>query len=510
MNNIYKDMTSEEIDILSEILGRKVRSNIHINNNFIPNGTRYWMAIFAGYLERADKTLLLHSNRYYYKQEHLDTYYPTNETATRIAPPFDTSAANANYEIYYIDTTTGAKIYEYISQLCKKDNGYVDKHSLAISLTQSKQHKVKIIRLNNTVWILSNDINTQLVEQSLTLFPFLFDIEELQKDETIIKCCKAVANDEPVRDCFKSIFDGLADIRKQKKINAIKSSLNSRIQSKVNQLERDIRNAQSRLNDYEDQIREYYNKIDDLTAQKLGYESKEKASDETVAEILDFAERNRYIQNLGTMDVNDYSGTNTQLQLDIIAPITIYETEPLERQINNRISDYNQNDIKTKILKALRRIFIDEELQMLCQTFVLIDIANNRINASKDNNRKNYTDFVRMPQPHLVRYNCWGDNMNTITKLLNDSDVTAAMNNMVIAAQNINFTDTVVLNSWLETICNNSCLFSLPTCLSKVDGNLWSIKDIIDQIDREEAAQREEEPESEEIGHPELEDEIPF
>lgn len=503
--HIYKDMTSEDLDILSEIMGNTVRSMVNINNHYITNH-RPWLAIYARHLNEKEKILLLKSNRYYYKQEQLDEHFPTNPERTRICPPFDRSGAAAEYEIQFIDTSTGAKIYEYASALAKANIGYIDRQSLAVSLTKNKTHKVKIIHLNNTVWILSNEIDDDFVEKSLTLLPFLFGIEELQRDQVIINCCKAVSKDESIKEIFKPIFDSVADIRQQKKIAIIRTALNSRIRDAIAKTERDIKNTQDYIQDYEERLQQYYEKLETYQAQKLGFESKEKIKDEDVTDVLDFVERNRYIQNLKLIKGNTYDGPTEYLQLDILAPITIYETEPLERQINNRVDEYNKHSTQSKILRAFKRIFVDEELQMICQTFVKLDIAKCTMDANKDSNRKNYSDYIRMHQPHLTRFNCWGDNKNAIIDALRQSDLIGAMNNILIAAQNVNFTDSTVLSNWVSAIADNTHLYNLPTCLSKVDGKLWSIKEIVEQLDREE---QEANQTSEEVGHPELEDSVP-
>lgn len=511
--NIYKDLTSEELDILDEVIGNRVLSRVHVNNTYISNH-RPWLAIFAPHLNELEKTILIHSNRYYYKQEQLDNHFPTNPESAIICEPFNRSGASSEYDIYYIETSTGAKIYEYASALCKANIGYIDRQSLAVSLTKHKNHKVKIIHLNNTVWILSNEINEEFVENSLALFPFLFAIESLQKDEQIIDCCKAVTKKEPVKQHFAKLFNSLADIRQQKKINIIKNALNSKIQYMIQKTDREIRSIEDSIQDYEQRLAQYYEKIDVYKAQKLGFESKKKVENEEVTDVLAFIEKNRYIQNLTLIKNNSYHDTAESLQLDIYAPINIYETEPLERQIANRVDDYNKHEIKSKIYRAFKRIFVDEELQMICQTFVKLDIANSTIDAGKESNRKQYSDYTRLPQPHLTRFNCWGDNKNAIIQALRDSDLIGAINNILIATQNINFTDSTVLSNWVDAIAGNSCLYHLPTCLSKADGRLWSIKEIVDQLDREEEAtennENEENEENEEIGRPELTDEVPF
>lgn len=514
-DNLYKDLNTEELDILSEILGNKVRHMVSINNRHI-NNYRPWLAIFVPHLNEKDKTLVVRSNRYYYKQDDLDSHYPTNPNSTRICSPFDRSGAASEYEIVFIDTSTGAKIYEYATALCKANQGYIDRPSLAVSLTKSKTHKVKIVHLNNTVWILSNDIDEQFVQNSLALFPFLFGLQELQNDAEVINCCKTVTKNESIKPFFKNLFESLADIRKQKKINIIKTALNSRIIESIARTDRDIRNTQEYIKDYEERLIQYYNKLDEYNAQKLGFESKEKVSNEDVDDVLNFVERNRFIQNLAIMKSGAYGDTTEYLQLDVWSPISIYETEPLERQINNRVDDYNKHEIRSKILRAFKRIFIDEELQMICQTYVRLDMVRTNIDAGKDANRKQYSDYKRMPQPHLTRFNCWGDNKNAIIQALRESDLIGAMNNILIATQNINFTDSTVLSNWVDAIASNSHLYNLPTCLSKVDGRLWSIKEVVEQLDREEqetaviVGETGSPNDDEEVGHPDLTDEVPF
>ena len=499
--NIYKGMTTEEKDILNELLDDRIRLRVGVQNVVIAN-YRPWMAIFSEYLSKVDKKIVAHANRCYYKQDHLDNYFPTNPETDRICEPFSRGAPQASYEFYYIDTSTGTKIYEYASALCKAGIGFIDKQSLAVSLTKHQHHRVKIIQSNQIVWILSNEINDEFVRNSLALFPFLFAIEDLLKDQNVIDCCKAVTKQEPIKQYFTNAFEKLTEIRMQKKRNIIKNALNAKTLTLIRKTEREINNIDETIRDYELRLASYYERKDVYLAQKLGFESQKQIDDTDVTDVLNFVSRNRYIQSLSLIKNGSYNDEADALQLNIQAPINIYESEPLERQINNRINPVNEHTKESKILKAFKRIFVDEELQMICQTFVKIDLTSNTADAGKESNRKYYSDFTRIPQPHLTRYDCWGDNKMAIIQALKDSDLIGAFNNILIAVQNINFTDSTVLTSWVEAIANNNSLYTLKSCLSKVDGNLWSIEDIVKQIEQEEAA-------NEEVGKPELVDQVP-
>ena len=229
-----------------------------------------------------------------------------------------------------------------------------------------------------------------------------------------------------------------------------------------------------------------------------GYDTKQ------VTDILDFVKRNKYVQSLNVKQFYSYGGRyNNMLVLNIIAPITIYEPEPLDRYITAQLENhYSPQSYKGKIYRAFRRIFVEEELQMLCQTYVKLDLVNANIDAGTSSLNLSTYDYERMPQPHLTRFNCWGDNLNPIKEAIREGDICGAINDMVIAAQNINFTDSTVLNRFIELIAQESRIYELKTCLSKADGQLWSIKDVVEQLDREDNAS--ETPET-----PELVDTIP-
>ena len=96
---------------------------------------------------------------------------------------------------------------------------------------------------------------------------------------------------------------------------------------------------------------------------------------------------------------------------------------------------------------------------------------------------------------------------------------------MTNQVQNINFTDSTVIKNWVSKICDNHALRTIPTSLSRVDGQMWTIEQIIDQLlEEQRAAEAEAKAEqeklnqiaqeiieaAEEVGHPEITDEIPL
>ena len=504
MASIYEEFTQNERSILKELLNNKLSSHLYFGNNYIDSAQFDWAAIFEPYLTKIDKKLALRSERYYYRTDDMNRYYPTNPQSTNIAPPFSSGAPQAELEINFIDTTTGTKIYDYVTELCKaQETHYKDLKHLAVSLTEHKNHKVRVIVSERTAWILSNEFSNKFVQNCLALFPFIFDIKELQENAEIIQCCQAVTKEQSIKQFFTKSFKEIEKIRQAKKLMVIKDALNAGIKQQIDDLDYDIRRKESNITDLENRLYDGYKRIQVLRATKLGFENQEGASLDQVNEILDFVKNNQYTESLELFEYGGY----TYLQLDLRAPIMIYESEPLEKTIESRLSDPYRTDSYKYVLRALKRIFIEEELQMFCQTMVRIKVSSADFTGNKDPNNMAYKDYKLMPHPHLVAFNCWGDNKNNIQKALRETDILTAFTMMIVAAENINFTDATVLNRWLENIMNMSSLYNVKCCKSKADGQMWSISDIVEQLKREDEANP---PQEEEIGHPELEDTIPF
>ena len=167
-----------------------------------------------------------------------------------------------------------------------------------MSLTKHQHHRVKIVQSNQIVWILSNEINDEFVRNSLALFPFLFAIEDLLKDQNVIDCCKAVTKQEPIKQYFTNAFEKLTEIRMQKKRNIIKNALNAKTLTLIRKTEREINNIDETIRDYELRLASYYERKDVYLAQKLGFESQKQIDDTDVTDVLNFVSRNRYIQSL--------------------------------------------------------------------------------------------------------------------------------------------------------------------------------------------------------------------
>ena len=145
--NIYDELSTQELMTLQDLALPHVRSwYIYDTDGNRMTISKAWLAIYKEYFVARNLSLEISSSKYYFRQEDLDSYYPTNKDSMRFAPPFDTQPSQGKISINFINTTTGVKIYDYAKKLAEDPVSHaIDKPGVAVTLTQNKQHRVKVL-----------------------------------------------------------------------------------------------------------------------------------------------------------------------------------------------------------------------------------------------------------------------------------------------------------------------------------------------------------------------------
>ena len=472
---IYKDFTDEEKELLRgqtcDYIKLQSSPYVPIRNSISVD----WAAIFVPWLMDNGTQIYLTGTKVYMKQADLDYYYPTNPEGRpdRVYGMFCNEYPDNSYQIRFIHTGTGIKVFEYASALTEnRVLSYVNHPEVAVALTQHQRHKVKVFHSGRTVYVLSNEFNDLFVHSMLALFPFIFGISNLKEDENIANICKAITKNESIRQYYTDILSNLKDLRDNAKYNILINMLNKGNTEAIKDVKARIASTEDTIQDYEDRVEANYKKLQELNTLLLGYLETPKATMETVQEILDYISKHRYIKSM-TARKDDYYGRD-YLRFIIDAPITIYETEPLRRTMKATVSDASE---RTKLIyKAFNRIFLKEEYQMICESIVDIDPINHNFQARNDSS----VETTKMYHPHLTSFNCWGDNRNIINKDLSQNNLIGALNGILIATQNINFTDSAVFNRWINSLRESPQYLSRPTVLDKQTGELKTLQEIIE------------------------------
>ena len=92
---IYEGLDTQELLTLQDAIIPHLRNwHVYDSNSDRIVMTKAWLAIYKDWLVSRDMQLELDYSKYYFRQEDLDTYYPTNSTAMRFAKPFDEQIPN--------------------------------------------------------------------------------------------------------------------------------------------------------------------------------------------------------------------------------------------------------------------------------------------------------------------------------------------------------------------------------------------------------------------------------
>ena len=503
---IYEGLDTQELLTLQDAIIPHLRNwYVYDSNGDRIVMTKAWLAIYKDWLVSKDMQLELDYSKYYFRQEDLDTYYPTNSTAMRFAKPFDEQPASGRMIVHFINTTTGVKIYDYIKKLIETPTaGFIDKPGVAVSLTQNKTHRVKVLVNNRVVFVITNQINHKFVQQTLALLPFILDDEQL-KQQNVLECCKAVANNTTIKPFVSKILEAAKNARQQEFLNCIKGTLDRRRNENLNKIRDKIKRIKDNITSYETTIRKEYEKLEEAMHTEVGIIATPTATNENIEAILEFTDKNPYIVNVETRN-GSYSNSR-YLCITTLAPITFYEPEPLQNYINNKFREepYMTNTHK-QVLKVLEEVFCKEKYTMYCKTIIKIDTEYCKAAPRYNDTDYSLTDYDYMIQPHLYLYGCWGENETNIRNEIQNGDLLSAFQLIILAIQNINFTDYTVLRNFISYLKDYTHLREIKTFKSKEDGQWYSLKDIVEKI-KEQVA--EEQAAQEEVGHPELRDEIP-
>jgi hypothetical protein len=157
-------------------------------------------------------------------------------------------------------------------------------------------------------------------------------------------------------------------------------------------------------------------------------------SEETVDidEILDYIDRHHYIK-----DVNR-NGTTT-LEFLIEAPLIYFDEDYIE--------DYKA--YPTPNMKyVMEEVFLKKKYRLWAQSKIQLNTANFRTGALHISPTSN----ALLPQPHLSRYGCQGNHPDQIRKWISNYDYIGCIEQIMVMACNLNWTDGIVIQEMFTTI----------------------------------------------------------
>ena len=147
---------------------------------------------------------------------------------------------------------------------------------------------------------------------------------------------------------------------------------------------------------------------------------------------------------LKNIDIN-YNTINDVLELFIKKPIMQYDVEAYKKCFPLKAQDkFNPIFLDEKYrLYTITGIYFTKEKQVYTYGITTLKNYYNCIA---------YKDLPAIPHPHINRYNCLGNNKTEIIKFLQNNKLEKAIICSVAAAENFNFKDITVTNTFINEI----------------------------------------------------------
>lgn len=255
-----------------------------------------------------------------------------------------------------------------------------------------------------------------------------------------------------------------------------------RIDRRINDLRMQIANIEERVNQYSRRIHDEMMNAEELNYTLAGcINAKSDDSGETT-ELEDYFICNKSV----SLESGDFDG----MTFVTMGYISYYDDDQAETLINNKrgiienaLNSIPEGTIKISagnIRKLMKKIFIEKEYKLrVCGAFSFS--ADSYVTAI---NGYNYSSKFRtyMPNPHLDRYSCLGDNRVAIERHLRDGDYVFGVEQCVSSVISLNFVDTAVMTTFIQRLCSKNAedkFIELP------NGNIVSPVEACEIINKE-------------------------
>lgn len=201
-------------------------------------------------------------------------------------------------------------------------------------------------------------------------------------------------------------------------------------------LEKAVQSNQQRVDSYEANFREALNALKKSKERLFGYlHMRDDSQFEETREML----------NMMGDDLSDFKcdREGKWFSFAIVQPLLYWDDEIYERLEDD---DYFENKITSEMKSVFDKIFKTREYTLYLKQGVRIELNNNRPIALQDV----VEEDKYMPNPHLYRYDCWGENKPNLTEAISNRDYMAIFSLVRSAIAGIALYDSAVMDTFCE------------------------------------------------------------
>ncbi len=352
---------------------------------------------------------------------------------------------------------------------------------VSLSLQNDAKHTIRVYQKDDKITVFTTDMNWTITRRLIALYPILFSIEMPDNIKEIFKAFGG--SDYNVWYALMTAHYKTLNLH----LIAMEKELTKYFAQTVTQVQNKLQN---RTDTYKTNIEDYTKSI------AQAYQDLRKAEAEIAYLILNpktqgedekqFLLNNRQITAIRTLKY----GSQTFLQLNIIAPLIHYDADALGTLLKS--SSHKLNGTAERI-KPLFEGMREGRFIMNVENVVSIDHrGDNRPHAeSRDGDWGRYFQTNFPANPHLERFNCWGSNEPHIMKAIKNNDLIGAVSQMIGAVYNLNVLDSTVFNHFLDKIkdIHDSSQNTSQCILDMKDNQHYTIREAVKRYEADKVAE---------------------
>lgn len=337
---------------------------------------------------------------------------------------------------------------DFFNTLDERSDTYPDNKGISVLLQEDRYHKIRVCynSTDNIYYIFTSKMSYGLGRRITVVIPKILRWIITNKD---LELFRAYAGDSPenwfafIKQAYAAhLVQGLE--RFQDKLETFGKDLN---RTNINFYTATIRQTN-------ESIISFLNKLDTLykelkTNQRILFSIQNEVN-ENFTEFVNYILKHPALKHLELID-------STYIKFWVTTPLNYYDLDAfkmIHRNKNSTLHTYSAT-----FIDLMCKVFIENKFTIWTESVFIIDFMQGYIGPShqhRTGNLSGQTKGYAIWQPHVVpeRYHCWGNNLPYINRALHDKQYIPAWEQIMAATQNINFTDTSVVNDFWSRINN--------------------------------------------------------
>ena len=303
--------------------------------------------------------------------------------------------------------------------------------AVSLALQRSSQHKIRVLKIDNRIEVLTNVYNWELYYKLIALLPKFFPERFPNYSNHFKNMGKALRENN--REAFITawqLWDQENPLAAQRNLRNVQRLLNTSRTRELNNLQESLSSVERTIDNYMNEIANQYRNRD-TCLQRITALQLQELDNAAVEELLDYLERNTNLDDYHVL------GDQGVLRLNVETPIQ-YIDETVLKDIFLSSPQHIRED---PFRQLLQDTFIKGEYEIWTKASIDLRTIEKQVVA---NTSYNFPD--RYKQPHLGGYNCWGNNKQYIIAALATGNLLTAIEQIVAACKNLNLLDAAVMN----------------------------------------------------------------